>query len=267
MLRVKFLMRKNFIFVKSLTKVAVLESLTFRLDIIFGILSSMIWIGVPIIFFKVIYLNVNSIAGWSFKECLLLIGIYTLIDSIMMAFLVKSMPRLENDIREGTLDTILLKPINPQLFYFFGSIDFTQFLNGFLGLAIIFYASRGFGCTATQIFLASLASILGGTIYYSLWFLWTISTFWFPTNFGRTDLFLSMIQISRYPSSIYKGTGSLLFNFLIPLGMVASPAALILIRPEKEFIVIIQFLIAVIFVVLDILVWKLGVRKYDGAGR
>ncbi|MBA1394779.1 multidrug transporter, partial [Lactobacillus sp. XV13L] len=163
-----------------------------------------------------------------FRATLLLVGVYTLIDGIMMAFLVSSMPSLEQDIREGTLDNILLKPINPQLYYFFHSIDFTQFLNALLGLAVIIYASRGYSFSLAQIGLFVISCLAGGTLYYSLWFLWTISAFWFPTNFGRSDLFLSMVQIGRYPASIFRGAGSILFNFLLPFGMVATPASVVL---------------------------------------
>ncbi|WP_294919851.1 ABC-2 family transporter protein [uncultured Lactobacillus sp.] len=60
----------------------------------------------------------QTIAGWTYKECLLLVGVYTMLDGFLMAFLVKSMPKLEKDIREGTLDSILLKPINAKVCYF-----------------------------------------------------------------------------------------------------------------------------------------------------
>ncbi|MEB3365173.1 ABC-2 family transporter protein [Lactobacillus sp. R2/2] len=56
-----------------------------------------------------IYLSVDTIGGWTYKECLLLVGVYTMLDGFLMAFLVKSMPKMENDIREGTLDSVLLK--------------------------------------------------------------------------------------------------------------------------------------------------------------
>ncbi|BDR60355.1 ABC transporter permease [Lactobacillus xylocopicola] len=259
-------MKQNLLMIKSLVKVSFLQAMSYRLDVLFGLLSSVIWLGVPIIFFKVLYLNVDQIAGWTFNETLLLVGVYTLIDGIMMAFLVSSMPSLEQDIREGTLDNILLKPINPQLYYFCHAIDFTQFLNALLGLAVIVYATWGYQFRLTQILLFIISCLAGSILYYSLWFLWTITTFWFPTNFGRSDLFLSLIQLSRYPSSIYRGAGSILFNFLLPFGMVATPATVVLLHKSMA-VLIVQLLVAGVFALLDMLFWKLGISKYDGAGR
>lgn len=253
--------------IKSLIKIALLESVSFRLDTLFGILSSILWLGIPIAFFKVIYLNVDTIGGWTFQACLLLVGVYTMLDGFLMAFLVKSMPLLERDIREGTLDSILLKPINTKLFYFFRSIEFTQFINAILGLAVIIYACQGAAIKPVQVLLFICSCALGCILYYSLWYLWTISAFWFPTNFGRTDLFLSMIQMSRYPATIFRGLGNLMFNVILPFGLVACPATVILLFPGREFVIVPQLIVALVFILLDHYVWQLGIKKYDGARR
>lgn len=237
--------KKNLRLTKALIKVAILDSFSFRLDMLFGLLSSIIWIGIPIIFFKIIFLNVNSIIGWSFNECLLLIGIYTFIDGIMMSFLIRSMPKLEYDIREGELDSILIKPMHAQLYYFLRSIDFTQLLNSLLGIIVIVYALISIKFTGESLFLSFLSCLLGCSVYYSIWFIWTISTFWFPTNFGRADLFLSMVTIGRYPSTIYKGVGFFIFNFLLPFGLIATPAAMIIVFSYYK-IILIQVAVTVI---------------------
>ncbi|WP_294919849.1 ABC-2 family transporter protein [uncultured Lactobacillus sp.] len=59
----------------------------------------------------------------------------------------------------------------------------------------------------------------------------------------------------------------LLFNFILPFGLIACPATIILIRPEEWHILLLQLLVALIFVVLDHVIWNLGLKKYDGAGR
>lgn len=260
-------MKSKLKLIKELVKIAFLESVSFRLDTLFGILSSVFWLGIPIAFFKVIYLNVDTIGGWTFNECLLLVGVYTMLDGFLMAFLVRSMPMLETDIREGTLDSILLKPINTKIFYFFRSIEFTQFINSLLGLAVVIFACRSYAIGLLQVLCFIISCVLGSILYYSLWYLWTISAFWFPTNFGRTDLFLSMIQMSRYPATIYRGFGSAIFNFILPFGLVACPATIVLLHPNQLQILAVQLLVASVFLFLDAFIWKLGLKKYDGAGR
>ena len=260
-------MKSKLKIVKSLIKIALLQTISFRLDTLFGIISSILWLGIPIAFFKVIYLNVDTIGGWTYKECLLLVGVYTMLDGFLMAFLVKSMPKMEKDIREGTLDSILLKPINAKVYYFFSAIEFTQLINSVLGLFVIIYACQGISVNIGQVLFFLLSCVFGCILYYSLWYLWTISAFWFPTNFGRNDLFLSMIQMSRYPASIYRGLGNIIFNFILPFGLIACPATIILLRPRQWQIMLLQLLIALVFLFLDHWVWNLGLKKYNGAGR
>ncbi|NRO49701.1 hypothetical protein IMAU30132_02084 [Lactobacillus helveticus] len=75
-----------------------------------------------------------------------------------------------------------------------------------------------------------------------------------------------MITIGRYPAPIYKGVGYFIFNFLMPFGLIATPSAMVLILSSYK-IMLIQLIVTVIFVSLDIFLWKLGVKKYDGSGR
>lgn len=54
---------KNIRLIRALIKIAILDSFSFRLDMLFGLFSSIIWMGIPIIFFKIIFLNVDNIVG------------------------------------------------------------------------------------------------------------------------------------------------------------------------------------------------------------
>ncbi|WP_173004761.1 ABC-2 family transporter protein, partial [Lactobacillus helveticus] len=54
--------------------------------------------------------------------------------------------------------------------------------------------------------------------------------------------------------------------FLLPFGLVATPATVVLLQSSYKLLLL-QLLVTIIFINLDMLFWKLGVRKYDGAGR
>ncbi|MCT0165431.1 hypothetical protein EFM11_08750 [Lactobacillus helveticus] len=57
-----------------------------------------------------------------------------------------------------------------------------------------------------------------------------------------------------------------IFNFLLPFGLIATPAAMIIVFSYYK-IILIQVAVTVIFLGLDNFLWNLGVRRYDGAGR
>ncbi|WP_261982350.1 ABC transporter permease [Lactobacillus helsingborgensis] len=73
--------------------------------------------------------------------------------------------------------------------------------------------------------------------------------------------------MSRYPASIYRGVGNIIFNFILPFGLVACPATIILLQAQDWQLLLLQLLMAVIFIFLDHFVWNLGLKKYNGAGR
>ncbi|WP_261809490.1 ABC transporter permease [Levilactobacillus humaensis] len=251
----------------ALLKSGITETLSFSSDVLFGIISSGLWIGILILFFKIIFLNVDTIAGWTWSETLMLLGVYTTIDGLMMSLLVQNLPKLEHDIREGNLDMVLMKPIDAQLFYIFRSVDTTQLLNSLLGVLVVLYASTKSSISLINLLLFLVMIVGGCVLYYSIWFLWTITTFWFPSNFGRTDLFMSVIQVGRYPSSIYKGVGKVVFMAIIPLGLIATPSALAITGKMSLQYFFMTWLLVIVFVCIDRFFWKKGLKKYDGAGR
>ena len=70
----------------------------------------------------------------------------------------------------------------------------------------------------------------GCIIYYSIWFLITISSFWFPTKFSKVDVFLNYIGISKYPYNIFTGINRLITMLFVPNLLIANPAVINIFR-------------------------------------
>ena len=153
------------------------SDMNFHFDFFCGLFSSILWIGLPIVFFRLIFLNIDSFNGWDYYQILFLVGSYTIVDGVMMGLLIRSMGILESDILSGNLDQILLRPFDTQLFYIFRSFNLVQFVNTFFGLAIIFisYGNLNVHLNSLKILFYILSLMCGCIIYYSIWFLITIS--------------------------------------------------------------------------------------------
>ena len=123
------------------------SDMNFHFDFFCGLFSSILWIGLPIVFFRLIFLNIDYFNGWDYYQILFLVGSYTIVDGVMMGLLIRSMGILESDILSGNLDQILLRPFDTQLFYIFRSFNLVQFVNTFFGLAIM---ARVGVCTRPQ---------------------------------------------------------------------------------------------------------------------
>lgn len=73
--------------------------------------------------------------------------------------------------------------------------------------------------------------------------------------------------MGRYPNTIYRGFGKLIFLVILPVGMIATPTALALLGRLTWFGFLGVIVLALVSLVLSRLMWLCGLRRYDGAGR
>lgn len=253
----------------KLIRLGIKSDASFTVDFLFGIMSSIFWIGIPIIFFKFLFLNIETFDGWHYDQILTLVGIYTIIDGLMMGLLIRSMGMLESDILDGRLDQFLIKPFDTQLFYLFRSVNFIQLINVVFGLAILIW-SLTLQQKAPQLIemLLSLTSILFGCmIYYSIWFLIVMTTFWWPSTVSRSELFLGVVGMSRYPSTIFTGSVKFFLTYVIPLLVIANPAARVLTGKSYGSQLTTQLLVGCSLLMVCRFLWQKGLKRYEGAGR
>ncbi|MNI50144.1 hypothetical protein D3C73_1047890 [compost metagenome] len=230
--------------------------------------SGIIWICIPIILFKAIYLNVDSIAGWGFSERLVLVGTYTIIDSIMMFLLINNMVELQRDIVSGQIDLFLTKPIDPQFYLSFRVMNYSQLFNVLPGLLMVFYGFSRSSASFDFFHLCGYLTFLiaGMILYYCIWLIWTVMSFWFPNIVGRERLFLDTMQMARFPSDIYKGIFGFSFQYLLPIAFIANPATKILFGKLSISSGISAIVISLLALVLTRYIWKRGLVAYSGTG-
>ena len=245
------------------------SDMNFHFDFFCGLFSSILWIGLPIVFFRLIFLNIDSFNGWDYYQILFLEGSYTIVDGVMMGLLIRSMGILESDILSGNLDQILLRPFDTQLFYIFRSFNLVQFVNTFFGLAIIFisYGNLNVHLNSLKILFYILSLMCGCIIYYSIWFLITISSFWFPTKFSKVDVFLNYIGISKYPYNIFTGINRLITMLFVPNLLIANPAVLIFLGKDTLNLFFYQIVFTVFLIIISRTIFRKGLKKYESAGR
>lgn len=56
----------------------------------------------------------HGLGGWSWDEALVVLGIYTLLDGFTSTLLQPNLGAIVNHVRTGSLDFVLLKPIDSQ---------------------------------------------------------------------------------------------------------------------------------------------------------
>jgi ABC-2 type transport system permease protein len=214
--------------------------MTFRGNFLIDAVTSMGWMLMNLAFYMLIFEYTPMIGqdtGWGKYEFFLFFATGLLINSAVQALFMTNVDDLSELIRTGTLDFVLLKPMDTQFLVSLRRIEWSSLSNTFLGLALLGYAlvRQDYVPGVVQIVLYPLYVVCGVAIYYSLMIALGATCVWMGRNLTLFDFWFYITNFSRYPREIYQGEfGTPLrrfFTFIIPVLVVINVPARLLIRP------------------------------------
>lgn len=225
--------------------------------------------------FAVIWLLANRfghIAGWDWADLALLFSFHLLGYSIGACVSFTQMRDLEEQVRLGTIDTLLTKPVNTWIY-----IVFSRFNIGYAGHVILGVVLMAWALTVIDIpwsaewvlyFVASLLSagmVTAGimTIIGSTALIWTRSNHLYSLYFGFWEL-------SRYPLNIFPGAIQLVMLTVVPLGFMAAVPVAVLLDKDVPLLgpwaPLAALLAGPVLVLLAMWEWRYALNRYQGAG-
>jgi len=218
-------MYKNLRLFFKLAKINIINQMEYRFSFFFLVLGKLGRLLLTLLFFGVIYLNVDTIAGWSFFQVLMLFATYNLVDLLAsMLFSRNLMWNFPNFIESGDLDKILTKPINTQFFisfYEFDVMDMTSLLPAFILLGVAFFKLQ-IKITLLQASLFLLFMLAGLIFLYSIMLIVSSLAVWTTRLYGLTSLFDTIAKMARIPGDFYKGFVKFFLYYLLPVIIIAT---------------------------------------------
>ena len=85
-------------------KVNIQMSLAYRADTVINILLNLMWLGWELLSLKVIFSNTETLGGWSFGELIALLGVFRLINTLMVALIWPNTEKFNASVRDGSLE-------------------------------------------------------------------------------------------------------------------------------------------------------------------
>src|SRR3984957_3648503 len=164
----------------ALWKNSVAREMGFKSNFLLWIFVELLWFGLQLSFFGVIYLNTDRIGSWTSWQVGLLIGASHFIQQIYQAFFLVNCTNLSELVRSGKLDFLLLLPVNTRFIISFRQVDLGGFVNGCSAGGLIIFALVKLQVTPSlfQIGGFLVLCVAGITIHYSLMFLLASISFW-----------------------------------------------------------------------------------------
>ena len=209
----------------------------------------------------------HELGGWSWHEALIVQGSYTVLDGMTSTLLRPNLSSIVNHVREGTLDFVLLKPIDSQFWLSLRTVSPAGLSEIVLGLFLVIWGGHQAGAALSpgSIALVSVMLLAGGLIWYSLWFLIASTSIWFVKTWNAAEVLRAVLASGRYPVVAYPAPLRLLFTLVVPVAFLTTvPAEVVLGRASAPMLWL-GLGLAVGFFIAARRFWLYALRHYTSA--
>ena len=248
-------------------KVNVQMALAYRADTIVNILLNVMWLGWELLSLNIIFSNTTTLGGWGLGELIALLGVFRLINTMMIALIWPNTEKFNQSIRDGSMDYTILQPVNSMFLVTFSRITVWRIWDLVLAITLIVVGINmtGDSTTPLQILTFSLLAISGSIVIYSLWIVLISLTFWFTKFDNNVTILQALMDSGRYPATVYPAWLRIIVTFVIPIA-VATTIPLQALRGDLGTTQIATFfVIGMLSFWIASRVWKVGLKQYSGA--
>src|SRR5216117_1807901 len=124
---------------------SLIRSMSFKVNFLLWMLVEVLWFVGQIVFFSIIFANVNQIGDWSKWEVVLLVGTHQIIGQLFQAFFFVNIANIPELVRTGKLDSMLVLPIDSQFAVSTKQFGLDSIVNAALGGVVVCIALSKLG--------------------------------------------------------------------------------------------------------------------------
>ncbi len=252
----------------KLIKFSASLELEYRFSFILEIIVEISYFIVTLFGMRVIFWNVTEIAGWHYNELLMLYGINMVFSELILGIaFINGLRDLPNKIAKGSLDLILIKPLNSQFAVSFWRPYFAMFPSLLAGVIIAYIGFKNTGIIFNPIMIIpfTIIFISGLVMAYSLGMIISTVSMWFINAQPLPMLAQNIIQMSKNPYSVYTGTWKVVFLTLVPVAFMVSIPTSTLLGNFNFWWVPSSIIMASLFLFASHLFWNFALKKYSSA--
>lgn len=252
-------------------KYHVKERMEYRAAFLIGAFAQIIAYAANYLVVWMLMQQFETINGWTWPEVAFLYSTSLFVYAIGASFTFVQMQFLEDMVRDGTFDTILIKPRNPYFYFVTSTFNNAYIAHLLLSGSILVWSlgQLGFKWDLFNIIFFILCLISGSLIIAGMLTIIGSLTFKVVRLRFLFSLFNRMREFISYPISIYHFAIQVMLIFIIPMAFVNFvPSSLLLGKDMivmNEIAYIAPFVGPVLFYV-SYKLWMRNVNHYQGAG-
>jgi len=244
-----------------------MNELQYRTNLIIQLVQSTVGLGTALLGLGIVFSKTDSLAGWRPPELLAIVGVYTLVSGLTQLVIRPSLARFMEDVRLGTLDFMLTKPVDGQVLVSMRQIEVWKLVDVVVGLVVLAVAIAQLGASvgAAEAVAFLVALLAGVTIIYSFLLILATCAFWFVRLDNILSIFQSMYEAGRWPIGIYPPWLRTVLTFLVPIGFAITVPTEGLVGRLTSPNLLGAMALAVALPIVARVFWRIGVRHYSGA--
>ena len=259
-------LRKHLSLYKAFFKASLVADLEFRLNFVLLVFSEFIWYSTQFVLYEVIYLHTSIIGDWTLAQMRVFVFLALFVDSIYMILWDPNFSKFNDEVRKGSLDLLLTKPINSIFMVSSQKVSVSHIpcllITGF-GLIWALLQIPDFNWLKVLWLLLLIPSGL------SVIFVGRLALNSTAIIFARADflqyVWYSLFRLGLRPDAIYSGVLRYILIFVIPFAMVASIPTRFLLEPLNWGYVAWAVVMPVLLITFMNWYWKFCMRFYSSA--
>jgi ABC-2 type transport system permease protein len=248
-------------------KTSVQTDMEYRADFFTRILASVLGLLTTLGSLSVAYSYTPTIRGWSFAQVTTLLAVYYLVDGIIEMFIAPNMRQIMAQVRDGTLDFVILKPVSTQFMATFRTVNVWRIVNVIVALGLAAYAIGKLSLTVgwLQALTFALTLTAGIAIIYSFWLFLVTLTFWVVRIDNIEQLIWQAFEAGRYPIEIYPTWLRMTLTYFVPVAFIITVPAQALTGRGDLSLSFMALGIGSVTILLASAFWRFGLKRYTGA--
>src|SRR6201997_4332616 len=165
---------------------SLIRDLSFKANFLLWMVVEILWFCGQIVFFSIIFGNVDHIGDWTKWEVVLLVGTHQIIAQLFQAFFFVNVANIPELVRTGKLDSVLVLPIDSQFAVSTKQFGLDSIVNAMLGADVVVVSVSKLGAVPSplSVLLYVVSLGFGIAVHYSIRLGLSAMSFWIIRSQG-----------------------------------------------------------------------------------
>jgi ABC-2 type transport system permease protein len=242
-------------------------AIEYRANLLLSLIEELVVVFTSLAAVFILFTHTGVINGWTLPQMIVLLGVFYIVQGAQAVVFESSFERFMEQVRMGTLDFTLIKPVDSQFMVSTRHIQVPQLGQAILGLVVLGVGLFQLGeeVTGTAALAFAVTLICGLVLVYCLLLVLSTFSFWFVRVENLLAIFWSFLDAGRFPVDVYPGWLRITLSTVVPIGIaVTIPAQAI--AGRFDAIGVLAMLVGTVSMWWFAgWFWRRGLRSYTGA--